>query len=576
MKPIAFLLALFLIALHLPASADDERILRYHSDVAVERDGTVTIREQITVQSQQRSIRRGIYRDFPTRYRDRLGNRVVVDFEVLEVRRDGQPEPWFTEQRSNGIRVNTGDDNLLPGPGTYTFTIIYQTGRQIGFFDDHDEFYWNVTGLGWAFPIDQASARVTLPEAVSPSDLRLHHFTGPQGSSISHASAEAEQAGVARFQTGASLAPHEGLTISVGFPKGIIHEPGRAERFGWFLRDNRGMLVMLFGGLGVLLFYLREWLNKGRGPQAGVIIARYEPPEGYSPAGLRYVWRKSYDQRCFTADLVELGVRGRLQIERDKARFSETWRLEQTGEFNLDDLPPSQQALLPKLFEGGSTLELKSANASRIQAAMSAHGAALPKRYKGRYINPNYPTLIVGWSASIALGILAFLVARDVSLALVLSAVALGLLNLIFTGLMPAPTAEGRRLLDHVEGLRLYLRIAEQQDLARLELPDEQPPDMTPERFEALLPYAIALAVEEAWTDKFSAAVGTSLAQETERNMGWYRGSGAQLAGLGQVSQSLGSSLSTTISSSSSPPGSSSGAGGFSGGGGGGGGGGGR
>ena len=575
----ATLLFLLLALIISPLLAQqDERILRYHSDIRIDTDGSMTVSEQITVRSMQRNIRRGIYRDFPTRYEDRLGNRVIVDFDVIEVLRDGEPEPWFTERRANGVRVNTGDDSLLPGRGEYNFTIRYRTDRQLGFFDDHDELYWNVTGLGWEFPIDQASANVSLPAAVAEEQLELHHFTGPAGARGSHASAEVTAPGRVRFETGQPLARGEGLTISVGFPKGLVDEPGQAQRVGWFFRDNRGLLVLFVGGLGILAFYIRSWLTKGRGPQPGVIIARYEPPEGYSPAGLRYVMRKSYDQRCFSADLVELGVRGLLRIAHNKGRFSESWNVQRAHEPDGESLPPSQAALLPKLFESGALLELKSSNASRVQAAMTAQSKALKKRYKGRYIDPNTPTLVTGWLASIALGGLSLLIAAHISLTLIIGLVLLAIINIVFTGLMPAPTEEGRRLLDHIEGLKKYLTVAEKEDLARLRQRSEDEPALTPERFEALLPYAIALDVEDAWTGKFTHAVGQAVADQTQNNMGWYAGSGARLGGIGAVTQSLGSSLSSTISSSASPPGSSSGGGGggFSGGGGGGGGGGGR
>src|SRR5690606_22836753 len=106
------LLVLFLCA---PVAAQ-ERILSFHSDIQLLASGELEVTETIRVRAEGKNIRRGIYRDFPTRYRDRLGNRVVVDFEPLGVERDGEPEPWFTENLPNGVRVNTGNDDFLPTP----------------------------------------------------------------------------------------------------------------------------------------------------------------------------------------------------------------------------------------------------------------------------------------------------------------------------------------------------------------------------------------------------------------------------------------------------------------------------
>ena len=56
-----------------------------------------------------------------------------------------------------------GDANVGLNPGEHTYSLRYRSDRQIGFFASRDELYWNVTGNGWAFPIDSASATVRLP-----------------------------------------------------------------------------------------------------------------------------------------------------------------------------------------------------------------------------------------------------------------------------------------------------------------------------------------------------------------------------------------------------------------------------
>ena len=59
-----------------------EKILRFHSAIVVHEDASMTVREIIKVRSEGQEIKRGIYRDFPTRYSDRYGNKYVVGFKV--------------------------------------------------------------------------------------------------------------------------------------------------------------------------------------------------------------------------------------------------------------------------------------------------------------------------------------------------------------------------------------------------------------------------------------------------------------------------------------------------------------
>ena len=70
-----------------------EVISAFHSDITIQRDGQLLIRETIEVIAENQQIQRGIYRDFPTRYQDELGNITLVGFELVSVKRDQQQEP---------------------------------------------------------------------------------------------------------------------------------------------------------------------------------------------------------------------------------------------------------------------------------------------------------------------------------------------------------------------------------------------------------------------------------------------------------------------------------------------------
>ena len=612
----------------------NERILDFHSDITVAADASMQVSETIRVHAEGDQIHHGIYRDFPTDYRDRYGNRVRVAFEPQGVTRDGAAEPFHTEGQANGVRIYFGSEATLLEPADYTYVLRYRTTRQLGFFDDHDELYWNATGNGWDFPIDAASATVALPGAIAPADLHIDAYTGEQGAKGQDYSARADAPSHAVFRTTRALAPREGLTIVVGFPKGIVTAPSSSERARWFLHDNSGVLV---GGLGLLLmwtYYLFQWLRVGRDPKPGVIIPQYEAPDGCTPGMLRHVERMAYDDRCFAADVVDLAVRGQLEIRQNGGDYS----LFRKSSGSRDPLPGAEAALLQATLGPRSTLELKQAQHETIAAAIKQHRATLEKNDLGRYFHTNsklvVPGAVVGglalllglfahgaspmlagagfmllWLTMWSFGVIALVISvirawhqppgigtyisavfltmfslpfvfgeivgiglfasfTGVGFALVVGA--LVLTNVLFFHLLKAPTIEGRKLLDRIAGLRLYLGVAERDELAA-----QKAPPLTTEEFQRFLPYALALGVEKTWADKFAAAVGPAAAAAAATAMVWYHG--GNVSSLSNLAGGLGSSLSGAISSSSSAPGSSSGGGGggSSGGGGGGGGGGG-
>ena len=109
------------------ATLAQERILSFDSEVRIAADGSLDVTETIAIRAEGNNIRRGIYRDFPTRYTDRNGLRFVVDFSVVSLQRDGAPEPFFTERVKNGVQVNFGNDDFLPVPGEFVYTLRYRT-----------------------------------------------------------------------------------------------------------------------------------------------------------------------------------------------------------------------------------------------------------------------------------------------------------------------------------------------------------------------------------------------------------------------------------------------------------------
>ncbi len=629
-----FLFALMLLPL---AVAAEERIVEFASEVVVEPSGELEVTEKITVVAEGRDIRRGIYRDFPTRYEGRNGERVNVPFELVSVRRNGELEDRRVESIPNGVRIYMGSEGHMLEPGEHTYTLVYRTGRQVGFFDDFDELYWNVTGSAWGFPIERARVEVNLPPGASPGDLRLDAYTGRDGEQGDDAVGEVASGSRARFETTRRLAPGEQLTVVVGFPKGLVREPTAAEKGAHFLSDHATALLGAAGTLVVVLWYLFAWHRVGRDPEGGAVYPRYDPPEGYSPGMLRYVWKMGYDRTCFTAALVSLAVKGVVRLDKDD---DDDYRVErEDGETESS----TERKLIDKLLPGASaSMVFEQGNHAEIRAALKAHEKALSGRMEGRYFKLNrrwvLPGIVVSAATLLAMvlslpgedkflaGFLAvhqsiwnvgtavlvmrvyrswrdlegvtgllgaglltafsipFVGASVVVLAIFANligwvagvmVIVLGVVNGLFWSWMRAPTMRGRKLLDHIEGLRLYLDVAEREEI---ESRHGDAPPQTFEEFERLLPYAVALDAAETWAERFESEIEAAVRAGTAQGSHWYpavaSGGHVTAAGLGSA---LGSGLATATASAATAPGSSSGGGGggSAGGGGGGGGGGG-
>src|ERR1041385_8220890 len=350
-----------------PAMAQAERSRSFDSRITVNSDGSMQVVETIVVESAGIDMVHGIYRDFPTRYKDRAGNHKSVPFDIVRVRRDGNAEPYHTENLSNGIRIYFGSSSYNLPPGTHTYQFAYRVNRELGFFRDHDELYWNVTGNAWKFPIDAATATVLLPANVRNLVTSLGGYTGYAGEKGQTYTASRDAQSDPTFRA-ENLAPQQGLSIVVTWPKGLIAEPTAEQKRAWFIADNKPTIFGFAGWIVVLLYYVMIWGMVGKDPVSGTIVPLYEPPDNMSPAAMRFLERMGFDEKAFTAAIMGLAAKGYLTIEQDE---SKTYKLVRRKNATDKDgsLSPDEKSLARTLFEDGSPLILKNTNHAVLERA---------------------------------------------------------------------------------------------------------------------------------------------------------------------------------------------------------------
>jgi hypothetical protein len=617
------------------AAAGGERILSFVSDLAVGADGTLHVTETIRVNAEGRQINHGITRDFPTRY-ERDGHTVRVGFEVEGIERDGRPEPYERERADNGVLLRIGDADVELPPGEHVYVIRYATTRQLGFFDTYDELYWNVTGLGSNFPIDRAEARIRLPQAVAFGQRRV--YTGPEDSRAEDAEVASERPGEIAFRTTRPLGPHEGLTVAVAWPKGVVAAPALRSAAARSFEDYGPIGAAILALIGLAAFYFYAWKRAGRGPVAGTIVPIFAPPDGLSAAATRYVRRMGFDNRAFAAAIVESGVKGKLRLEEgEKGWFSAgTTTIHRTGDEG--DMPAPERNMLRALFAGGASIEMDKANHLTFGAARTALKEGLEQAYYGKLFLNNLgwawvgvvlmlaamlfigtvmaladPYAELGERALPALGFALLigavwagngsrLAVSDGSILRAALAILLGVGGSVgvVMAFALAIENEGARIVAMAapllalplvlsafrwmaaptrEGRAVMDRIAGFEHY--LSITEEErlealhPPEKTPELFERYLPYAIALEVENRWAERFADVLAAAAAEpDRQTGMGWYVGSTSPWSNPGMFATAVGGSLASSVAAAATAPGSSSGSGGGGSSGGGGGGGG--
>ena len=325
MRIFAFLIALFVTMA--PALAE-ERISSFDVVIDVEKDGDIVVNETIAVTVEGNQIRRGIFRDLP-RYYEKRGRNYPYRYDVKSVKRNGEREKYAIENTGNAFRIRIGDADVLLTNGPHTYEITYSVKNQIRYFDGYDEIYWNATGTYWAFPIDTATVRVSLPGDAGA--LQKAAYTGYRGSNAQNYEYEF-RGGDHIFTSTMPFKSREGMTVAVGFAKGVVNPPSAADLRGEWWARNASLLVLVLAALGIAAYYFRAWRAVGIDPAKGPVFPVYEPPEELSPAAMHHIYyRGSKGHNAFIATLVNLAVQKRIKIDVEKKKETNLTRLVSDG-----------------------------------------------------------------------------------------------------------------------------------------------------------------------------------------------------------------------------------------------------
>lgn len=486
-----------------PAAARTLTIQEFNEQVTIQSDGTVDVTE--IIQAHFTGHWNGIYRTIPVDYTGPGGLNYSLFLDVVSVTDDSGASLKYQRSRQGHsakfkIWVPNAED------ATRTVIFHYRVLDALRFFDDHDEFYWNVTGNEWEVPIESASAHIELPAGVT--GLHAVAYTGTYGSRAQDAQVAVEGDSV-EVTFDKPLLFHQGLTAVVGWDKGFVHAPSVLQILALYARSNWPLALPVF----VLLIMFWLWWTRGRDPERDAVTVQYEPPDKLTPGECGTLVDGEAAMRDITATLVDLAVKGYFTIE--QIETSHMLGLSHSKDFVLHLKKPAAEwagarahelEMLGALFDGGANTDVKFSDLQNhfythlpkirdgIFDALVTDGYYLhrPDTVRQSYIGAGF---LVGFLMVFFSGAISAFTGTS-GAAWFLAGFASGIVICAFGWFMPARTVLGARTYEKVLGFEQFLGRVESDRIERLE--------KTPETFEKFLPYAMALHVEKKWVQAFS------------------------------------------------------------------------
>lgn len=539
---------------------------RFDTDFIVHEDSSFSVRETqvVNFQGAFTFLNRDISSQPPDFDEGRTYGKVRVrDIAVYDM--DGEPynpDLWNVESFDWGKRVRIEFEAQDEQRG---WIIEYRVTGGVIFSEDYDRLYWEIFTYDRSVPIKSSTATVSLPPGTDMATVRTTQYVNINKPPRSY---DEGREGDTLWWNVQDIPPYSDFSIDVAFPKGAVNKPWQYDRPCGIAVIAASCALLAF----ILVYMLALWWKRGRDVgRTGTAMVRYEPPAGLTPAMVGMLVNHKPRVQDISATIVDLAIRGYLRIfeveQRSIIRIKK-YGFERLQE-DISDLRDYEREIMKGLFESGDTV-----TQDDLSNKFYAHNDAImnrgikkevldrklfkndPSKIRSRYTTMG---ILVAATSLAAFFLLPIWFDLGWFIVLILSLIPAGLIIAAVGWAMPARSREGSRAYEHVIGFKEYMQTAEKPELEF----------MTPETFQANLPYAMVLGVEEAWARKFQ-DIYTTPPQ-------WYSGTATtfNVVFLATSLNDMSGNLSRTLTSAPASSGSGGGGGfggGSSGGGGGGGG----
>lgn len=488
-----------------------------------EGDGSAQLRvtERIRVDFGANPSNHGILRSLPTEY---LGSptRLTVDGVT-----DGAGERVrYSTERSKGAQtLKIGDpDEYVNSDETYVITYRYQNVART-FRDGHQELYWDVNGQNWPQQMKQVSATIEIDPSLTGS------LTGQSACYVGNAR-DSSRCAISRPEpdtftmSTADVKSYSTMTYSIGFTPGTFKAPAYNSS-----PDASRVMLLILGGLPLLVAALmslwsatRTW----RAMRGHTLLAQFLPRKDLPPVTVGNLYNSP--GRGVVGELLSEVLAGRVRLtgggQSGQPLMAE--RLSQP-----DDHPERSSRLALELIFGrppkrlkypdGQTNEAELAKPERADVAKKLENASILDRQAlaDTAVTSGlirYPSTRSGsgWLVFFVLLLALFIpiVGRTDGLDYRWMWVAFGMaavgLSVIYGLLMRwwSYSKDGRESLAYAEGMREYISMAEADRMAFLQgaqTAERVGPEDEVKIYEKLLPYAVALGLEDTWQQAMGA-----------------------------------------------------------------------
>ena len=533
---------IFMVFLLNAGSLIAEAIKKYDVSIQINKNGTLTVNEVIDYEFDN-ALKHGIYRDIPLRSKKSGTDIYKSHVKMNSVKRNGEPENYTSDTSYEGVSYRVGSADRYVDSGINKYEFNYTIYNAIFEKDGIYQVYFNPIGQFWNVPIESADVSINFEnnQPIGENEIKqLEVYTGEYGETGQNYTI-LQKSGIIKIETNEVLEPRNGLSFRLNLKTDKISPTWLDKLEVLYYADPlviAGPVIILM----LAIYGFITWFLFGRDPSGKAIIPEFNIPKDISPMYAAYIKGVRDPKEMLTIGMLSLLSKDYVTAEDKEGNGKNVkYRLVKDTERN-PELSPEEKALLCVLSDDEKNIFK---NEQGLYDAAKKILGTLETRYNKKiYIDNNlfkYPFIlgiimvfIIGMgiqniagsiidgmgfiipiiiiffsSLTIVLSILKRAFSQNTLLSMLIRLMVVMCLGImtqmtgfiitiiifimysIYSKLIGKYTSEGIRHKEYLEGMKMYIKTAEANQIMKFNDIDE-----LVGYFKGILPYAVALGVK--------------------------------------------------------------------------------
>ena len=533
---------IFMMFLLNASSLIAEAIKKYDVSIQINKNGTLTVNEVIDYEFDN-DLRHGIYRDIPLRSKKSGTDIYKSHVKMNSVKRNGEPENYTSDTSYEGVSYRVGSADRYVDSGINKYEFNYTIYNAVFEKDGIYQVYFNPIGQFWNVPIESADVSISFENNVPVGEnevQQLEVYTGEYGETGKNYTI-VQESGIIKIKTSEVLEPRNGLSFRLNLKTDKISPTWLDKLEVLYYADPlviAGPVIILM----LAIYGFVTWFLFGRDPAGKAVIPEFNIPKDISPMYAAYIKGVRDPKEMLTIGMLSLLSKDYVTAEDKEGNGKNVkYRLVKDTERN-PELSSEEKALLSVLSDDEKNIFK---NEQGLYDAAKKILGTLETRYNKKiYIDNNlfkYPFIlgiimvfIIGMgiqniagsiidgmgfiipiiiiffsSLTIVLSILKRAFSQNTLLSMLIRLMVVMCLGImtqmtgfiitiiifimysIYSKLIGKYTSEGIRHKEYLEGMKMYIKTAEANQIMKFNDIDE-----LVGYFKGILPYAVALGVK--------------------------------------------------------------------------------